>query len=64
MIRLRAPSFDLAPGVVKGEEPVGVQAFIAQPAVEQLDQRIVGRLARPTHTERDLVQVGPLVEQP
>jgi hypothetical protein len=41
-----APSFDLAPGVVKRKEPVGVQAFVPQPSVERFDQRVVGRLPR------------------
>ena len=55
--------FYLALGIVKRKKPVGVETLVAQPSVEGFDQRIVGRLAGPAEVERDLVQIGPLVER-
>ena len=40
------PSFDFAPCVVQTGEPVGIQTFIAQSAVEALHEGILHRLAR------------------
>jgi hypothetical protein len=61
-VTVLAPSFDLALGVVKGKEPVSVQTLIAKPSVEGFDQGIVGWFSRTAEVERDLMQVGPLVE--
>ena len=44
---LPPPRLDLAPRVGQRQKPVRVQALVAQPAVERLDQCVVGRLARP-----------------
>jgi hypothetical protein len=41
------PSLNCAPGRDHDFEPVQVQAFIPERAVERLDDRLVGRLARP-----------------
>lgn len=43
-----APPLDGALRIGEREEPVLVQPFIAQPAVERLDERVVHRLARTT----------------
>jgi hypothetical protein len=58
-----APSFDLALGVVKGKEPIGIQTLVAEPSVERFNQGIVGSFSRTAEVERDLMQVGPLVER-
>jgi hypothetical protein len=50
-----SPSFYLAFGVVKRNEPVGVQAFVPQSSVERFDQRVVGWFPRSAEVERDLV---------
>ena len=42
---------------------MAVQAFVAQPAVEALDEGVVGRLARPREIERDAVLIRPPVER-
>ena len=57
-----APSFDLALGVVKGKEPVSIQTLVAEPSVERFNQGIGGWFSRTVEVERDLMQVGPLVE--
>jgi hypothetical protein len=49
----------LFPGVFKAHEPVGVQAFRPQLAVERLNERVVGRLSRSAEVERDTVGIGP-----
>ena len=64
LVEVRPPRLDLAPGVVQRQEPVCVQAFITQTAVEAFDEGIVGRLARPAEVQRDAVDVGPMVERP
>src|SRR5436309_1955218 len=56
------PRLDLAPRVGQRQEPVRVQALVAQAAVERLDQCVVGRLARAREVQRDTVLVGPAVE--
>ena len=57
-----APILQLGTGVVKGHEPVGVQAFGAETAIEGFDEGIVGRLARPGEVESDAVGVSPEIE--
>ena len=42
---------------------MAVQALVSQTAVEALDERVVGRLARPREVERDAVLVRPPVER-
>jgi hypothetical protein len=58
-----APRFDLGPGVGKRQEPVCVEALVAQATVERFDEGIVGRLAGPGEVERDAILVGPAVER-
>ena len=41
---------------------VGVQALVAEAAVERLDEGVVGRLAGSREVERDAVSVGPPVK--
>lgn len=63
LVEVRPPRLDLAPGVVQRQEPVRVQAFIAQPAIEAFDEGIVGGLSRPAEVQRNAVDVGPVVER-
>ena len=49
----------LPTGVVKRQEPVGVQTFRPELAVERLDERVVGGLSRPGEVEHDVLLVGP-----
>lgn len=54
-----APIFQLLPGVFKADEPVSVQTFRPQLAVERFDEGIVGRLAGPAEVQCDAVGIGP-----
>jgi hypothetical protein len=56
------PILQLLPGVFKAHEPVGVQAFRPQLAVERFDEGIVGRLSGPTEVQRDAMGVRPKVQ--
>jgi hypothetical protein len=44
-------------------EPMHVQAFFAEPSVERLDRRVVGRLAPATEFENDTILVGPKIDR-
>jgi len=46
LVVILSPLFDLSSGVVQTCEPIGVKAFIAQPAVEAFHVRILHGLAR------------------
>ena len=50
--------------VGEAHEPVGVQAFRPELAVEALDERIVGRLSGPAEVERHALHVGPKIKFP
>ncbi len=41
---------------------MGVQALRPEAAVEGLDERVVGRLARPREVQHDVVLVSPQIE--
>ena len=41
------PIFQLFAGIRKAHEPVGVQAFRPELAVERFDEPVVGRFSRP-----------------
>jgi hypothetical protein len=41
------PIFDLGMGVFEGQEPMHVQTFTSETAVERFDERLVSRLAWP-----------------
>jgi len=58
------PSLAFCAGVVETQEPVGVQAFRSELAVERLDEGIVGRFAWPDEVKRYAFHVGPEIEFP
>jgi hypothetical protein len=51
-------------GIRHRQEPVLVQAFLPEPAVERLHDGVVRRLAGPDEVQHDPVPVRPLVEHP
>lgn len=57
------PNLDLGSGVLKRQEPMAVQTFVPQAAVERYQKSIVRRLARPTEVERHAVLVHPAVKR-
>src|SRR6187200_3217156 len=48
--------------VVKAQEPMGVQTFASELAVERFDEAVVGRLTRPREIQHDTLLVSPDVE--
>jgi hypothetical protein len=56
------PFFDDLASVSEGEEPVFVQALVAQPAVEALDVGVLDGLAGIDEAQANTVLIGPLVE--
>lgn len=59
---LDTPLLNQPLGVAHRDEPVLVQAFIAEPPVEALDIGILHRLARPNERQRDTGFVGPCIQ--
>src|SRR6187200_1419654 len=60
---VETPSLDDPAGVGEIKEPVLVEAFIAEPAVEAFNEGILGRLAEVDEVEPDTVAPSPLVER-
>ena len=58
------PILHFLPCVVKAQEPVRVQAFASELAVEGFDEAVVGRLARPREVENDALLVSPQIKIP
>ena len=54
------PCLDQLASLGQRLEPVQIEAFVTQRAVERLDVRIVGRLAGPGEVETDLVVNDPV----
>ena len=59
LVVVPTPSLAFSHRVIQAHEPVGVKAFLA---VEALDERVVGGLARPREVERHALHVGPQIE--
>src|SRR5580692_6245916 len=57
-----SPGSRFASSLFYGIKPGGVEQFLAHPAVEGLDVRIVSRLTRPGEVNRYLIPVRPLVK--
>ena len=51
LVVVLTPIFQLFLGVCKAQEPVGVQTFRSEAAVERFDEGIVGRLSGPREVE-------------
>lgn len=63
VVEVSRPFFDPGPGVGHRQDPGGVQAFLAQSAVERLDMRVVAGFSGPRDVQFDLVERGLLLEQ-
>ncbi len=59
-----APGLDRPPRVLQIQEPVLIQALLAQPSVEALDEGVLYRLARPDELELHTPQMRPLIQGP
>ena len=59
-----AASFNLGPRVVNRFEPVDVETFVPERAVEGLDEGIVGWLAGSAEVELHTVVMGPEIHHP
>ena len=57
------PSLAFSHGVVEAHEPVLVQALRPELAVEQFDEHVVGRLARPAEVERHVARVAEIMRR-
>jgi len=53
------PSLDLAPSIFQGQEPIHVQALVAQPTVEAFDVRVLHWFARLDEFETYTAFVAP-----
>jgi len=62
LVVVSAPSLQLFAGIRKIHEPVGVQAFRPQLAVERLDEAVVGGVPRPGEVQDDIVGIGPEIQ--
>src|SRR2546422_3054687 len=58
------PGFDRQLRLGHRYKPMGVQAFVAEPAVEALDEGVLRRLPRLDEGERDAAAVSPRIEHP
>ena len=63
MIVILSPGFYSLPGVFDRFELVHVQALIAQPTVEGLDESVLRRLPGPDEVELDAVVPRPLIQR-
>jgi len=64
LVVVSTPNLQFFPGVVKAEEPMGVQALGPQTPVEGLDEGVVSRFARPGEIQDDIVGIGPQIQIP
>ena len=62
LVVVPAPIPQLLPGVFKAHEPVGVQAFRPQLAVERFDEGVVGGLFEAAQVQCDAMGTGPQVQ--
>ena len=59
-----AIALDVELGIEQREEPVLIEAFVAKPAVEALDMRILNGFPRLDELEGDAAIGGPRIEGP
>lgn len=64
LVVIPTPFGDQLPSVVQAGEPVIVEAFIPEAAVEAFDEGVLGGLAGLNQFELDAVPIGPLVQCP
>jgi hypothetical protein len=62
MVVIHPPRFDLAPRVLDRQELIGVQTFVAQLAIEGLDEAVFYGLPGPDEVEQHTSLVRPLIE--
>src|ERR1700722_7631089 len=62
LIVVPTPILQLFPGVCKAQEPMGVQTFRSEAAIEGFNECIVGRLSGPGEVERDAALVSPQIQ--
>ena len=62
LIVVSTPSLAFSTCFVEAQEPVGVQAFGSELAVERLDEGVVSRFAWPTEVECHAFHVRPQIE--
>src|SRR5581483_3913582 len=60
---IQSPVFNGLPRIVEGEEPVLVQALLAEFAVERFDIAVLHRTTRGDEMQRDFVLVCPLIQR-
>src|SRR5579884_4328423 len=63
LVVIDSPLFDGFPGIVQRQEPVQVQAFLAELAVEAFNIAILHRPSRRDEGQLDLIVVSPLGER-
>jgi hypothetical protein len=61
LIVFSTPSLQLFGCIFKAHEPVRVQALRPEPAIERLDEGVVGRFARTREVLYHVVGIGPKV---
>ncbi len=64
LVVVPSPALYFVSGVLQRHEPVHVQAFVPEAAVERFDVRIVRRCAGAGVIELDFVEVRPGVQRP
>src|SRR6056297_2365588 len=62
LVVVSTPILQLFSGIRKAHEPMCVQAFRAELAVEGLDEAIVCGLSWPQEVQRNVVGIGPEIE--
>jgi len=63
MVVVISPRFERLLQVRHVQEPMQRETLAPEGAIKGFDERIVHRLARPTELERDVMPVGPVVQE-
>jgi len=62
LVIVSAPRLKLLPCIVQRQESMRVEAFLPEPSVEGLDERVIGGLTRPREVERDAFLISPEIK--
>ena len=62
MVIVLPPHFDLLPGILQAQEPMLVEAFEPEAAVEGLDEGIISGLSRSGEVQLHPFAIGPQVQ--